>query len=74
MARSSVTAVTSFWLARGGVSGLSTLKSALSTLKSALMQSRSLAARGGFPSHGGVEQPHRPILLCQLGLELASLG
>jgi hypothetical protein len=35
---------------------------------------RAFVARGGFPSHGGVEQPHRSILLRQLGLELAGLG
>jgi hypothetical protein len=35
---------------------------------------RAFAARGGFPCHGGAEQPHRPILLCQLGLEFAGLG
>jgi hypothetical protein len=35
---------------------------------------RAFAARGGFPRHRGAEQPHRPILFLQLGLELAGLG
>jgi hypothetical protein len=35
---------------------------------------RAFAARRGFPCHRGAEQPHRPILFCQLGLELAGLG
>jgi hypothetical protein len=35
---------------------------------------RALAAREGFACHGGAEQPHRPIFLRQLGLEIASLG
>jgi hypothetical protein len=35
---------------------------------------RAFAARGSFPRHRGAEQPHRPILLRQLGLELAGLG
>jgi hypothetical protein len=35
---------------------------------------RAFAARGGFSCHGGVEQPHRPVLFRQLGLELACLG
>jgi hypothetical protein len=33
-----------------------------------------LTARRGFPCHRGAEQPHRPILFRQLGLELAGLG
>jgi hypothetical protein len=35
---------------------------------------RAFAARRGFPRHRGAEQPHRPILFRQLGLELAGLG
>jgi hypothetical protein len=35
---------------------------------------RALAARRGFPRHRGAEQPHRPILLHQLGFEFAGLG
>jgi hypothetical protein len=33
-----------------------------------------LATRRGFPRHRGPEQPHRPILLRQLGFELTGLG
>jgi hypothetical protein len=40
MARSSVAAAISFWLARGGVSGLSTLKSALMRSRACLPSSR----------------------------------
>jgi hypothetical protein len=35
---------------------------------------RAFAARGGFPCHGGAEQPHRPVLLRQLGFEFTSFG
>jgi hypothetical protein len=35
---------------------------------------RAFAARGGLPRHRGAEQPHRPILFRQLGLELVGLG
>jgi hypothetical protein len=35
---------------------------------------RALAARRGFPCHRGTEQPHRPVLLRQLGFEFAGLG
>jgi hypothetical protein len=35
---------------------------------------RTFAARRGFPCHRGEEQPYRPILFRQLGLELAGLG
>jgi hypothetical protein len=58
----------SFWLARGGVFGLS-------MLKLALMRSRAcLPSDGGFPRDGGSEQPHRAVFFRQLGLELARLG
>jgi hypothetical protein len=74
MARSSVAAAMSFWLARGGVSGLSTLKSALMRSQACMPSSRARSPRRGFPRHGGAEQPHRPVLFRQLGLELACLG
>jgi hypothetical protein len=35
---------------------------------------RTFAAREGFSCHGGAEQPHRLVLFCQLGLELACLS
>jgi hypothetical protein len=35
---------------------------------------RAFAARRSFPRHRGAEQPHRPILFRQLGLELVGLG
>jgi hypothetical protein len=35
---------------------------------------RAFAARRGLPGHRGVEQPHCPILLRQLGFEFAGLG
>jgi hypothetical protein len=45
MARSSVAAVISFWLARGGVSRLSTLKSALMRSRAYLPSSRARSPR-----------------------------
>jgi hypothetical protein len=45
MARSSVAAAMSFWLARGGVSGLSTLKSALMRSRACLPSSRARSPR-----------------------------
>jgi hypothetical protein len=45
MARSSVEAAISFWLARGGVSRLSTLKSALMRLRACLPSSRARSPR-----------------------------
>jgi hypothetical protein len=45
MARSSVVTETSFWLARGGVSGLSTLKSALMRSRACLPNSRARSPR-----------------------------
>jgi hypothetical protein len=45
MARSSVAAVISFWLARGGVSGLSTLKSALMRSRACLPSFRARSPR-----------------------------
>jgi hypothetical protein len=45
MARNSVAAAISFWLARGGVSGLSTLKSALMRSRACLPSSRSCSPR-----------------------------
>jgi hypothetical protein len=74
MARNSVAAAMSFWLARGGVFGLSTLKSVLMRSQACMPSSRALAGRRGFPRHRGAEQPHRPILLRQLGFEFAGLG
>jgi hypothetical protein len=35
---------------------------------------RAFDTRGGFPCHGGAEQPHRPVLFRQLGIEFACLG
>jgi hypothetical protein len=35
---------------------------------------RAFAARGGFPRHGGAEQPHGAVFFRQLGLELTCLG
>jgi hypothetical protein len=35
---------------------------------------RAFAARRSFPRHRGAEEPHRPILLRQLGFEFAGLG
>jgi hypothetical protein len=35
---------------------------------------RVFAARRGFSRDGGSEQPHRPVLFCQFGFELACLG
>jgi hypothetical protein len=35
---------------------------------------RAFAARRGLPGHRGAEQPHRSILLRQLGFEFAGLG
>jgi hypothetical protein len=32
------------------------------------------AVRGGFPGNGGLKQPHRAVLLCELGLKLACLS
>jgi hypothetical protein len=74
MAHSSVAAARSFWLTRGGVSGLSTLKLVLMRSQACLPSSRARSPRGGFPRHGGVEQPHGAILFRQLGLELTRLG
>jgi hypothetical protein len=48
MARNSVAAAMSFWLARGGVFGLS-------TSKSALMRSRACLPSGGFSGDSGVK-------------------
>jgi hypothetical protein len=45
MARSSVAEAMSFWLARGGVSGSSTLKSALMRLRACLSSSRARSPR-----------------------------
>jgi hypothetical protein len=45
MARNSVAAAISFWLARGGVSGLSTLKSALMRSRACLPSSRARSPR-----------------------------
>jgi hypothetical protein len=45
MARSSVAAATSFWLARGGVFGLSTLKSVLMPSRACLPSSRARSPR-----------------------------
>jgi hypothetical protein len=45
MARSSVAAATSFWLARGGVFGLSTSKSALMRSRVCLPSSRARSLR-----------------------------
>jgi hypothetical protein len=45
MARSSVAAAMSFWLARGGVSGLSTLKSALMRSRACMPSSRARSPR-----------------------------
>jgi hypothetical protein len=45
MARSSVAAAMSFWLARGGVFGLSTLKSALMRSRACLPNSRARSPR-----------------------------
>jgi hypothetical protein len=55
MARNSVAAVMSFWLARGGVSGLSTLKSALMRSRAYAQLMRAFAARGSLSCHGGAE-------------------
>jgi hypothetical protein len=64
----------SFWLARGGVFGSSTLKSvdALAGLFAKLPHA--LAARGGFPSDGGTQESYRAVLLCELRLELVRLS
>jgi hypothetical protein len=35
---------------------------------------RVFATRRGFSRDGGLEQPHRPVLFCQFGFELACLG
>jgi hypothetical protein len=32
------------------------------------------AARGGLPGDGGSKQPHRAVLLCELGFELMHLS
>jgi hypothetical protein len=45
MARSSIVAAMSFWLARGGVSGLSTLKSALMRSRACMPSSRTRTVR-----------------------------
>jgi hypothetical protein len=55
MAHSSVAAATSFWLARGGVFGLSTLKSTLTHSRACLPSSRARSLRRGFPGDGGVK-------------------
>jgi hypothetical protein len=74
MAHSSVATAMSFWLARGGVSGLSTLKSVLMRSRAYMPSSRARSPRRGFPRHKGAEQPYRSILLLQLGFEFAGLG
>jgi hypothetical protein len=51
MARSSVVAAMSFWIAREGVLGLLTSKSALMRSRACLPSSRD----GGFPSDGGAK-------------------
>jgi hypothetical protein len=55
MARSSVAAVMSFWLARGGAFGLLTSKSALMRSRTCLPNKRAFAARGSFSSDGGAK-------------------
>jgi hypothetical protein len=72
MAHISVAAAMSFWLTRGGVSGLSTLKSVLMRSRACMPSSRARSPRRGLPGHRGVEQPHCPILLRQLGFEFAA--
>jgi hypothetical protein len=59
MARSSVAAAISFWLTRGGVSGLSTLKSALMRSRACLPSScaRSPARRLPQPLRRGATAP-----------------
>jgi hypothetical protein len=64
----------SFWLARGGVFGLLTSKSALMQSRACLPSSRAFATRGSFSSDGGAKQLYRAVLLRKLGLELARLG
>jgi hypothetical protein len=73
MARSSVVAVVSFWLARGGVFGLLMSKSVLIRSRACLPR-RACVRRGSFSSDGGAKQSHRVVLLHKLDLEFARLG
>jgi hypothetical protein len=67
--------VMSFWLARGGLSGLSTLKSALMRSRACLPNSCSRLPRAeASPAIEARRNPHRAVLFRQLGLELARLG
>jgi hypothetical protein len=74
MARSSVTAAMSFWLAPGRVRVVDVEVSINAVAGLYAQLACAFAARGGFPRHGGVKQPHRVVLLLQLGLELTCLG
>jgi hypothetical protein len=74
MARNSVAAEMSFWLARGGRAWIVDVEvsvDAIAGLSAKL--TRAFAARGGLPGDGGPKQPHRAVLR-ELGLKLARLS
>jgi hypothetical protein len=74
MAHNSVAAAMSFWLACGGISGLSTLKSVLMQSGPACPGHARVRRTWRLPRHGGVEQPHGAVFFRKLGLELTCLG
>jgi hypothetical protein len=74
MAQSSIAAAISFWLARGGVSGSSMLKSVLMRSRPACPAHARVRRVWGFPSGGGAHQSYRVVLLCELCFELARLS
>jgi hypothetical protein len=73
MARSSVAAAMSFWLARGGVCRSSTLKSVLMRSRACFSSSRTFTTCRGFSSDGGAQESHMSILFRELGFELTRL-
>jgi hypothetical protein len=75
MARSSVAAAMSFCLARGGRAWIVDVEVGADAVMGLSAQlACAFVARGCFSGDGGPKQPHRTVLLRELGLKLARLG